>query len=301
MKPKKGSKLISLSGIQNHFQRFDKKLNPIAKAHNDYRLGLVGLRNAQFLNQNQETGSLMMASREEFMSSARQSEIQRSLAFWFAKKSRPSNMVEDEGFLQLCYNLNPAFKPPSRNTMVRNIISLSKECEAVVICMLAAHKTENFGRGLMGGQFDGWTSETQGGFVSFNVSFIPAGKSKVVFVCLRCARLDNIGDGSHSTENLTLWITKVLREYGLEFEDILEWVTDNAPNVRGVWEAIEGLKLKFNRYTRELVPVENWDQKGRGCACHTLALSVADCIAVMRDASSDATDSCSVRRIWPLR
>ena len=288
--PKKNSKskVPDLSGIHAHFERVadnpgkGKKgvgfSDEVIEAHRLFKLSLLPhTGNGKLFFSKGASGNIVLKSRAAYMPADKQENCERLLALWCAKSVRPCAIVEDEDFVKLLFELNPAFHVPKRRKIRRLICGLSGKIKEQVKRMIAAVKAARFGCPSFGGQFDGWSSDAIKSYISLSITFVPEGSDHVIYCVLACETLDGIGDGAHTIENIKAWIKKVLTDFGLDWEDFVEFVTDNAGNVKGVWAHQEENKIDFNRYgPSTLNPL--YTQKGRGCTCHTLALAILDAL-----------------------
>ena len=181
--------------------------------------------------------------------STRAMELTDALLEFIARDLRPVSVVDGHGFLNLMEKAEPRYSVPCRRTVMTGLEKKYTELKRQV-------------RGLLSGQrcvtltTDMWTSRAGDGYFSLTSHFI-TDEFLMYSSQLHCHHMP----GTHDHTHISAGITRALREWCVNLDDVVAFVTDNGSNVKkSVKDDLEKLHLP--------------------CAGHTLNLSVQKAFAV---------------------
>lgn len=166
--------------------------------------------------------------------------ITRSIGQFIAKDLRPYSVVENEGFRNLLYNLEPRYVIPSRKTITEKTVpNLYNEVVSEVKLSLRGAKRVAL-------TCDGWTSRATEGYVTVTSHHITEDWSLRSHVLQTRAMHD-----SHTGKNLADLLKDVATEWGINAKDTA-LVTDNAGNMIVCAELCGFLHIRCYAHTLNL-------------------------------------------------
>lgn len=166
----------------------------------------------------------------------------------FTDDYQPFSVVEDKGFKEFVQALNPAYQLPNRKTISKTLIpALYEECKHSIKLLVSSGKSFCI-------TTDCWTSLNTTSYIAVTAHFINE-NFQLISILLECSAMTL----SHTSENLSYEINKIITEWNIEGKILLA-VSDNANNIKS---AITNLGLKHF-----------------GCFAHTLNLIVTDGLKV---------------------
>ena len=154
--------------------------------------------------------------------SAKSKEATEALAKWLCLSSRPSYIVEDEGFKKLISLLCPEYEVPSHQTMTRKIQKLYEEEKKLLVAKL--EKVE-YGATTT----DGGSSSNAVSYQCTNFHFIDE-DMRLQHVCLGVKQ----NKETHTAENYRENNDEVLQEFGVK-EKVVLTVTDNENKMKAAF------------------------------------------------------------------
>lgn len=154
------------------------------------------------------------------MSITKQKKVNDVLLKMIMKDLQPFSIVDDLGFKQFVYALDPSYQLPSRTTLSRTLLPQLYE-DVLQKAKLLLSETE-----FVSLTTDRWTSMTTERYVSLTAHYIPKSWE------LKSLLLDCIPFGErHTGENLAAELKRVVQEWGFN-EKIVGVVTDGAANMK---------------------------------------------------------------------
>lgn len=151
--------------------------------------------------------------------------VDKALMGLFTKDLQPFSIVEDKGFKEFVSQLNPSYSLPSRKvvsnvmlqTTFQKCLDITKnyvKSEAKFVCITT----------------DCWSSRNAESYIAVTCHFI-TNDFKLESVLLDCTLIT----GSHTGENLSIEIRKILQEWEL-IDKVTMGVSDNASNISNAFQ-----------------------------------------------------------------
>lgn len=143
-----------------------------------------------------------------------------SISKKIVKDVQPFSIVDDEGFREYSYALEPSYVLPSRTTVSRSFLPQSYEDAVEKVKALLANEAE-----FVTLTTDNWTAPGAIGFMSVTAHYIsPKWEMKTfLFECVHFPK-------SHTSENLRNELLRIIKDWGLE-RKVHTIVSDNAANI----------------------------------------------------------------------
>lgn len=170
------------------------------------------------------------------------------------KDFQPFSVVEDSGFRDFIFALNPGYKLPTRKTLTN--VLLPAVFEEVYLKVSDLLRDEVMSITIT---TDCWTSRNTDGVMAVTGHFINS-KFEVKSVLLECVGYE----GGHGSTNLADNLRKVISNWNISEQSILLGISDNAANIK---KAI-ATNLKWRHF---------------GCYAHTLNLIVGDALKLIQE------------------
>ena len=133
---------------------------------------------------------------------------------------QPLSIVNDPGFLQYSFTLEPKFLVPSRTTVENEVSSLFEEKKAEIINTIQNQIS------WFCITFDIWTSRCQDGYISLTVHYID--KKSWQMTDLRLGAY--LFQGRHGASEIAEKVTELLEEWQLPLDKLCGVTCDNASN-----------------------------------------------------------------------
>lgn len=135
--------------------------------------------------------------------------------------TQPFSIVEDAGFINFCYALNPTYTLPSRKTLTKTLLPV-KYLEVLNTARQMVDKSA----ASVTITTDLWSSRNNDSFMGVTAHFIDEKfelKSVLLEVCLF--------EGSHTSINLATELNRIVSDWKLQ-DKILLTISDNASNIK---------------------------------------------------------------------
>ena len=152
--------------------------------------------------------------------SDRYKECKRALAEMISCDIQPLSIVNDPGFLQYSFTLEPKFLVPSRTTVENEVSSLFEEKKAEIINTIQNQIS------WFCITFDIWTSRCQDGYISLTVHYID--KKSWQLTDLRLGAY--LFQGRHGASEIAEKVTELMEEWQLPLDKLCGVTCDNASN-----------------------------------------------------------------------
>ncbi|XP_036345286.1 zinc finger BED domain-containing protein 1-like [Rhagoletis pomonella] len=173
--------------------------------------------------------------------------VNRELVNMICVDLQPLSIVEDEGFRNYTYQLNPNYSLPSRKMLAEKLLPQQYDVsKAALIEMLQQVD-------FVAGTTDLWTSDSNKNYLTLTIHFIYQGQAES-----RVLATKEMTE-SHTSENIASLLRQVLEEEWKIFDKVVCITTDNASNMK---KAV----------------IEILQKRHHSCVAHTLNLTVSDCM-----------------------
>ena len=153
-------------------------------------------------------------------------DVTQAIAEWSCIDSRPMSVSEDQGFRNVCNKLNPAFEPPCAKTVTSYVEKLYKTHKQIVMDLI-----QNID--YLSITTDGGSSVNAVNFIDINMHYVSSDwELKTVTLCVRENKME------HTAKKYREISDSVLREFGIDPDKVVLYVTDNEPKMRLCYPAI---------------------------------------------------------------
>ncbi|XP_018398073.1 PREDICTED: zinc finger BED domain-containing protein 1-like [Cyphomyrmex costatus] len=173
--------------------------------------------------------------------------IDRALVEMICLDFQPLQIIENTGFQNYTYKLNPHYVLPLRKTLSEKLLTEHYSL-ARAATLEKLQKVQ-----YLSVTTDIWSSDSNKSFLTLTVHFIY--KTKLIALTLSTAEMSS----NHTAEHIAMTIRDILENQRKIYDKVITIVTDNAANVK---KAVSEYLNKRNHF----------------CVAHTLNLAVQDCL-----------------------
>ena len=159
-------------------------------------------------------------------SSQKWKDVTKSIAEWICINSRSMKIVEDEGFKNVCFLLEPAYETPTADTISNYVEKLYVTHKQAILDLI---KTIDY----LSITTDGGSSTNAVSFIDVNMHYVTSDwELKSVTLCVRQNKAE------HTAAKYREITDKVLEEFGIDPDKVVLYCTDNEPKMRLTYPAI---------------------------------------------------------------